>query len=91
MSREISTGQSGQDLRRLGGIFAHVIVMDWAIDVHKANSFLRCQKSFSSINECASLRDIIIIVLATDVSEYPTFTLRVLGQGFRKWAYNWDY
>ena len=35
------------------------------------------EKRFSSIDKQASLANVIIMVLATDVSEYPTFTLRV--------------
>ena len=38
------------------------------------------KKRFSSIKKWASLADVIIVVWATDVSEYPTFTLWVIQE-----------
>ena len=37
------------------------------------------QKSFTSFNKWSSLADVIIMGWATDVGEYPTYSLRVLG------------
>ena len=51
---------------------ADIIVM-----VQVTDFIFYCLKTVSSLHYWASLCDIIIVVQATDVSEYPSFTFRL--------------